>query len=277
MADYTLTISNPAQSASATSSATFNGTLTAFNGYNSPVNLSCGAGAPPTCNPSSPSVTPTVSGAAFTVTVSSDVVQSYNCNITGTGTEAQTIVHSAPVTFNSTFDFQMTDNSGPQTVAAGSVATYNLDLTPVGSNFPSNVTLACSGLPARSTCGLSPNQINSGSGATPVTFTITTTAPIPAAKLNGRSGLPVYALWLPLSGLVLAGGLVRRSHKRTMLCLLLLVLLMLGLQVACGGGDGGGGGGGGQPGTPPGTYTNITVTATSGSLVHTLQVTLTVQ
>ena len=64
-ADYTLLISNPSQAASAGSSATFNGTLTAFNGYSSPVNLSCGAGAPPTCMPSSSSVTPTPAGVAF--------------------------------------------------------------------------------------------------------------------------------------------------------------------------------------------------------------------
>jgi hypothetical protein len=274
-ADYTLTISNPAQSASATSTGTFNGTLTAFNGYNSPVNLSCSPGAPPTCTPSSPSVTPTAGGASFTVTVGSDVVQSYNFNITGTGTDAQPIVHSAPVVFNSTFDFQIADNSGPQTVTAGGVATYNLDVKPLGSNFLNTTTLACSGLPPRSTCSLNPSQINVGSGETPVTFTVITSAPIPAARLSGQAGL-LYVLWLPLVGLALAGGQARR-HKRVTICLLLLILLPLGLQLACGGGGDGGGGGGGQPGTPPGTYTNITVTATSGSLTHTLQVSLTVQ
>ena len=48
-ADYTLAISNSPQSAVANQSATFNGTLKAVNGYASAVNLTCGAGASPTC------------------------------------------------------------------------------------------------------------------------------------------------------------------------------------------------------------------------------------
>ncbi len=56
------------------SSATSTVTLTSFNGYASPVNLSCtvtGTGSPlPTCGFSTSSVTPTVSGAATTLTIS---------------------------------------------------------------------------------------------------------------------------------------------------------------------------------------------------------------
>jgi hypothetical protein len=46
--------------------------------------------------------------------------------------------------------------------------------------------------------------------------------------------------------------------------------------VSCGGlQDRGGGGGSGSPGTPAGTY-NVTVTASSGAVTHSTQVSLTV-
>jgi hypothetical protein len=183
------------------------------------------------------------------------------------------------VTFNSTFDFSLTNSSGAQTVKAGLSATYNLDAAPLGSNFPNPVTVSCTGLPARSTCSFNPAQVNSGSGDTPIVLTISTNAPIPAsARLNGKMGLALYALFLP--GLVIVAGCkhrIARSTRYFLFFLLPLVLLMIGLLPACGGG-GGGGGGGGQPGTPPGNYT-VTVTATSGGLTRTATppVSLTVQ
>ena len=281
-ADYTLVISNPSVSASATSSATFNGTLTAFNGYNSSVNLSCGPGAPPTCTPTPSIVTPTSGGVAFTVVASSNLAQNYSFNIVGQGSDPSAITRSRLVTFNSSFDFAFTNGSSAQTTKAGLSANYNLDAAPLGGNFPNPVTLSCTGLPARSTCSFNPLQVNSGSGDTPIILTIATNAPIPAsARLSGKLGLALYALCLP--GLLIVaglkrGGLQRRIPRSTTyfpFLLLALVLLMIGLLPACGGG-GGGGVGGGQPGTPPGSYT-VMVTAESGSMTHTASVALTVR
>jgi len=277
--DYTLAISNTPQTAPVTGSATFNGTLTSSGGYSSAVNLSCGAGAPLTCTPSPASLTPSASGAAFTVTAGSNVVQNYNFSIVATGTDAANITHSAAVVLNVIFDFAVNNNSGAQTVKAGGTATYNsLDVTPLGNGslFPGNVTLSCSGLPALSTCSFSPTQVAAGSGNTNVVLTIATTAPIAASARI--AGAPLYALWLPLPGLLLVFcGLRHRGRgKRFASCLsLMLLVVLLCLGIACGGGLQGGGGGAGQPGTPPGTYT-VTVTATSGSISHTVQVALTV-
>lgn len=54
-------------------------------------------------------------------------------------------------------------------------------------------------------------------------------------------------------------------------------LIYLALWASCGGGgSGGGGGGGGNPGTPAGSF-NVTITGTSGSLVHPVNLSLTVQ
>jgi len=99
--DYAFSISNSPQSATADQTpATFNGTLSARNGYASPVNLTCGAGAPPTCTIAPTSVTPTATGAPFTVTVKSGSAQAYGFTINGAGTDALHVAHATPVTFN---------------------------------------------------------------------------------------------------------------------------------------------------------------------------------
>ncbi|MBZ5719455.1 MAG: glycoside hydrolase [Acidobacteriia bacterium] len=274
--DYVLALSNSSASAAAGSQTTFNGTLTSVNGYSSVVNINCGAGGPPTC----PQVqaTPTAGGAAFMLTVGSATVQTYNFNVTAVGTDGAATTHISAATFNSTFDYTIADNSGPQTVAQGSPATFMIGVTPTGTGntFPAAASLTCSGLPAHSSCSSTP--LVAGSGAGTVTLTINTIKPTFALRRESRSLF--YALWLPLPGLVLIfGGLGRRNvrwKRSSMFLMLTLVPMMVGLQVACGGG-GGGGGGGGNPGTTKGTFT-VTVTATSaGSPTHSVPVTLTVQ
>jgi len=277
-ADYTLVISNPSQSAIPLGAVTFNSTLTAFNGYGSTVNLSCGTGAPPTCTPSPASVTPTSGGVVFTVSASSNLGQNYSFDVVGQGTDSSATLHSYRVTLSSIFDFNLTNSSGAQTTKAGLSATYNLHAAPLGGNFPNLVTLSCTGLPARSTCSFNPAQVNSGSGDTAIILTIATNAPIPvSAKLRASLRLAAYALLLP--GVLVVGGFKRwlpKSRWYSPLLLLPLMLLMIGLLQACGGRGGAGGGGGGQPGTSPGDYT-ITVTAKSGLLTHTVSAALTVQ
>ncbi len=228
-----------------------------------------------TCTPGPGSVTPTAGGAAFTVSVSSDVVQNYNFNIVATGSDSGHITHSAGVVFNSTFDFAINNNSAPETVTAGQTASYNLDVRPLGnaSTFPASVTLACSGLPVLSTCSFTPSSVGSGSGDTNVVVNIKTTAAIPASAQTMSSFKYAFAVSLVLLGF---GGM-KRAPRGKLLGVLFVVLMVVGLENGCGGGSSGGGGGGGagQPGTPTGNYT-IVVTATSGSLSHTAQVSLTV-
>ena len=149
--DYTLAISNSPQSAPANQPATFNGMLKALNGYASAVNLTCGAGAPPTCTISPTSVTPTAGGAPFTVTVRSGVAQAYNFSLNGAGTDTAHIAHTASATFNSLFTLTISNSTGDQSLKAGQSATYGLVVTPVGAaTFPLAVNFTCSGLPAGS-------------------------------------------------------------------------------------------------------------------------------
>ena len=176
-------------------------------------------------------------------------------------------------------NFTLGASPSSASVAAGSSATYSISATGQ-DNFSSAVSLSCSG-PAGVgiSCSVSPSSITPG-GA-PATLTVTTTGPTAALYAPQRNKmLPLYAIWLPLPGMALAGiGYASRKRKLAIGMTLFLVLGLTLLLAGCGGGgssSGGGGGGGGGGGTTAGTYT-ITVTGASGSLNHSTQVTLTVQ
>lgn len=273
--DYELSISNPALTASVNSSAQFNGTLTALNRYGSPVGLSCGTGAPPTCTVNPANATPVSAGTPFSVIISSPVSQSYSFKIMGVGTDAGAITHSAPVTFaaipSQTFDFTMGITPASASESAGQPAISSLDVSPTSGSFPNNVSFACSKLPALTTRGFNPTQVGPGSENSAVTFTLSTTAAIPAS----RSAILVTLFFsFPLAGLIcLKRPKVPGDVRRCGLAILSLVLTLV--LLSCGGGLQGNGGGSGSPGTPVGTYT-ITVTATCGAVAHTSQVSLTV-
>jgi hypothetical protein len=258
--------------------ATFNGTVTSSNGYNSIVNLSCGANAPPTCQISPLGLTPNVNGTPFTVLVSSSGAQSYTFNIVAIGTDPAQIPHSQSVTFTSGSgsggDFSI-GVSPPQTVKSGSTAQYAITFAPVGATtFTNTVNYTCnasSSVPLGG-CSFRPaTPIATGASASTITLSITTTAPI--ASLQHRRTLPLYAVWIwPNLFLFFAGTRHRKSLRLRALLFFMTLITLLGLTVSCGGGLQGGGGGG-NPGTPIGTFT-ITVNATSGQAAHSAQVTL---
>jgi hypothetical protein len=274
--DYSLSIANPSLTTSVNSSGQFNGVLTSLNGYASSVALSCGTGAPPTCTVNPASATPTTAGTPFAVTVSSNVSQSYNFNLTGVGNDAAGISHSATVAFTAlpsqTFDFTMGITPATASEPAGQPAIFSLDVSPTSGSFPSSVSFSCSKLPALTACGFNPLQVGSGSQNSAVTFTLTTTAAIPASR---TSIVAITFSLLPLAGLFLLQRPtpLRAIRRRGIVILVLILTLTL---LSCGGGlQGNGGGGSGSPGTPAGTY-SITVTAICGAVTHSAQVSLTV-
>jgi hypothetical protein len=258
IADYVLAISNPSLSTTAGVQTTFNGTLTAFNGYNSLVNVSCGAGAPPTCTPTS--VTPTAGGAAFSVTVSSGTAATYNFNITGVGTDGSATTHSVAVSLTVNPDFSFSNTSGSQTVSAGQAAMYDLDFAPVGAaTFQNAVTYSCSGLPALTSCSFAPPQISAGSGATVVTLSVATVGPnAPQLRLLGRAHRLLLPFGISVAGVVLAGFAGKpRVRRRYQVLGVALLLLLTGILLACGGGGGG---------SPPPPTARVTVSPPSASL-----------
>src|SRR5262249_14149927 len=132
--DYSLTIANPTIVGSVNLASVFNGSLTATNGYNSPVNLNCGAGAPPTCVVNPAAVTPTSAGIAFTVTVASSIPQAYSFDIAAVGSDLSAITHSVPVSFTAmpiqNFDFTMGITPASTSVKTGQAGTFSIDVNP---------------------------------------------------------------------------------------------------------------------------------------------------
>jgi hypothetical protein len=269
--DYTLAIANPSLTTQVNTSAVFNGTLTAVNGYGSAVALSCGSDAPANCVASPSRITPTNAGASFTVTASGSIAQSYTFQINGVGSDAAALAHFASVTLtvlpSQAFDFSMVVTPASASVPVGQATTYTLDVNPTTGSFPNNVTLSCSNLPSLATCGFSPTQVGAGSGNSAVALTVTTTAPAHAS-----AAAVMLLLTFPIAGLLWISPLGWTRRAPRMLALLLVAISC----VSCGGGlQGNGGGGSGNPGTPKGTY-NISVSASCGSVTHSAQMSLTV-
>ena len=263
--NYTLEIGNSPLTASVNTLATFDGMLYATACYGSAVMLSCGSGAPSKCMASPAALVPTSNGAPFTVTVSSGTAAAYNFNISGQGTDPSQIQRTAMVSFTTTaasaFDFSLTNVSGPESVVAGSTATFTLQLAPTGGSFPENVSLSFSACPPMSTCTMSQAQVNAGKGATTLTFTVQTAAPIVASNRRMRIIAALGLLWPGLM-IVLGGRSDRRLRKS--ICLLICLILLLAVTISCGSGLQGGSTAAAEPGTPPGVY-GVTVSAAMNS------------
>jgi len=290
--DYSLVIANPWLSASQNATAVFQGTVTSLNGYSSLVDLSCGSGAPPTCNAVPQSLTPAANGASFTVKVSSNKIQTYNFIISGVGTDPSSVTHTVAVSFisttpNANFTFSIIPNSQSASIAAGETATYKMTLSPctLCGAFPSAVSLSFAGCPPLSTCSLSQTSVAAGSGATNLSLNVQTSAAIAASASVALSKWPIYLFWLYLPGLIFvaqdrqSGWWHPRKRGISLLCLT-SIITAISLIASCGGGLQGGSTASGNPGTPPGSYF-MTVTATMNASpstpAQTADLTLTVQ
>ncbi len=177
---YTNVISNSPQTIFPTQTATFNGTLSAAFGYNSPVNLSCAGASPPTCMLNPQQEIPT---AHYTLTAGGNVVAgNYIFNAQAVGTDPLATTVNATITLR-VVDFDLTAPSpNSLTVEQGDTSGTSIFQVTATGSFGGTVALSCpSGLPAGAACAFSPSNLVSPTSLAPVTVTLTVDAAAGAA------------------------------------------------------------------------------------------------
>lgn len=170
-------------------------------------------------------------------------------------------------------DFGFVVSPANASIRAGQAAIINLQVTPGNGQLANAVSLSCgSGLPVGAACNFSPASVSAGKSPATSTLTISTTGA--TALANQHNTYLMHALWMGLPGLVFAGiKNRRRADKKTGFAVVsCLFALFLAMQIGCGGGGSSGGNTQAQQ-SQPGTY-QVAVTASSGSVQHSITVRL---
>jgi hypothetical protein len=157
--------------------------------------------------------------------------------------------------------FTLASDSASYPVTAGASASVTITLTPGANGFNLPVTYTCTDPAPESTC-------TGPSGATttsPVSFSITTTAPVGEMRSPFSHGSRMfYALLLPgFLGIIFVAGSKKRSARGAKL---LGLIVVLGFSTMWLGSCGGSSSSTKNPGTAAGSYT-ITINATTGGSV----------
>ena len=180
--DFVITISNTPLIVFEGYPAIFNGTLTAVNGYDNSVELSCTQGSTPPPNPCTPSVvslTPTSAGATFSVTAGTSTIADYNFNVLGAGSDPNNTTHLAAATLQVVTIVLTTPSPSVVTEPRGATSPPVSFQVEVQGSFDQSVTLSCSFSPSISgaTCAFTPGAVVNPTSASPASVTATVTVP----------------------------------------------------------------------------------------------------
>lgn len=178
-----------------------------------------------------------------------------------------TTVAAAPV-----LDFALSLTSGQsQTVISGQAAPYTMQLAPTTGNYPGIVTFTATKLPPGATVTFSPTTVAANAGPASVNASVQTASIVSSNEFpRNAASIALGLLLLPMAAarrMCHGTGKVGRSIF-TMLVLLAGALTTMSLT-GCGSHNG-------FFGHAPQTY-NITITAASGNLQHSVNATLEVQ
>jgi hypothetical protein len=193
------------------------------------------------------------------------------------GTHAITAVYSGDANFASvtsavfsqeilsTADFSVALSTGSQLIPPGASAGYTIVVSSVNGTFTNPVTMSATNLPSGATFTFTPATVTPGAAGASTAFTVS----VPrqsnvVASRSRRLGPAAFAL------LLLPFACVKRYRRRPQRLLLWMLMGFASLGAVSGCGEGG------YFSQPQQTYT-ITVTGTSGDLVRSTTVTLTVQ
>ena len=202
--------------------------------------------------------TPTVSGARTgTLSVVNNAGGSpQTVALTGNGTAAP--------------NFGLTGPAGTQNVKAGNTLMFTVTMTPTGG-LKSAVALACSGAPTGDTCTVSPSSLTAADGVTSqqAQVSMTTSAlAIPPAHLPVPAP-PLVWRWIPLFLALLLLALVPKMRPSRVRLGMAAAVILLAFLAGCAGLPKGG-----PKGPVPVT---LTITGTSGTSTHSVQVNVMVE
>jgi len=164
-------------------------------------------------------------------------------------------------------DFIFNGTPGGQTISAGQSAILSLSLGPE-AGFAQKVSFSCTGAPPGATCTVSPPTVTlDGTDTATASATISTTGK--GALFVTPSDISSFRMAVALCALGIFLCSIRMKLRQACAFGLVAIVVLGSLLTACGGGGSSG------TSTPNGTY-NVTVTATSGNLSHTLLFSLTI-
>ena len=194
--DFQIAVSNTPLTAFVGTTPTFNGTITAVNGYNSSVTLSCTAGTTSSAQPvhSEPRrASLQRQPARRSRLATGNAIGDYSFNLQAVGSDPNTTTHVAALVLH-VVNLDLTTPS-PSTVTEPRGATsppVSFQLTAQGS-FNQSVTLSCSFSPAISgaTCAFSPSATVNPTSTSPVSLTATVT--VPAGTATGSYTVTLQA------------------------------------------------------------------------------------
>jgi YVTN family beta-propeller protein len=209
-----------------------------------------------------------------TVAINASGVATLSISTLLAGTHAITAIYSGDANFLGssaaglsqviTADFKVASSTGPQTIPPGATASYNIIVSPVSSPFNDLVTMSASNLPPGATFTFNPAAVTPGTSGANTTFAVTVPPQTSVTAHTSRLGPAVLALLLlPLT-------LLSRYRYKPQRLLLWLLIGLTSFSAMTGCGEGG------YFSLPQQIYV-ITVTGTSGSLVRSTTVTLTVE
>jgi hypothetical protein len=170
-------------------------------------------------------------------------------------------------------DFTLTRTSAEsQTIITGEAATIAVQVAPTNGTYPGNVIFAATGLPVGATATFTPATLAANGGPTSVNLKVHTAPLVSANRFDHVTSIALGLLLLPLLG-TKRGQLIGNGRAARRYLFMVLVLLASAVTVTsltgCGDRNG-------FFGHAPQTYT-ITITATSGSVQHSVNATLNVQ
>jgi hypothetical protein len=180
--DFQIAVSNtPLTVFLGSTAATFNGAVTALNGYNNAVELSCtpGSSSPPSpCTPSPVSLTPNSLGSAFLVIPGTSAIGDFNFNVQGAGSDPNNTTHIAAVTLH-VVNIVLTSPLPTVIEPRGATSPpVSFQVTAQGS-FNQSVTLSCNFTPVidGATCAFTPGGVINPTSILPVSMSVTVTVP----------------------------------------------------------------------------------------------------